>query len=124
MPRQEHAALFRLHERYAATLEARTRLLNPHMVSPHEAVRLVAGLAAGSLGYTDDSEPSVQAADLLAALSLLPLLRAELDDLESGLQTMARGEGASWQEIADAAGLAGPEDAERRHDRLVRGTTG
>ena len=124
MPRREHAALVRVHERYAATLESRTRLLNPHMVSPHEAVRLVAGLAAGSLAYTDDSEPSVQDADLLAALSLLPLLRAELDDLEVGLQTMARGEGATWAEIADASGLDGAEAAQQRHDRLTRGTAG
>ena len=119
MPRPEHAALFRIQERYAATVGSRTRLLNPHMVSPHEAVRLVAGLAAGSLAYTDDSEPSVQAADLLAALSLLPLLRAELDDLEVGLQTMARGEGASWAQIAEASGLDGAQAAEQRHGRLA-----
>jgi len=122
MPRQEHAALFRIQERYAATVESRARLLNPYVVSPHEAVRLVAGLAAGSLAHTDDSEPSVQDADLLAALSLLPLLRAELDDLEVGLQTMARGEGATWAEIADASGLDGPDAARQRHDRLAHGT--
>ena len=124
MPRPEHAALFRIQERYAATVESRTRLLNPHMVSPHEAVRLVAGLAAGSIAYTDDAEPSVQDADLLAALSLLPLLRAELDDLEVGLQTMARGEGATWAQIAAASGLPGAQAAEQRHDRLAHPSAG
>ena len=123
MPRREHTALFRIQERYAATPESRARLLDPHMVSPHEAVRLVAGLAAGSLAHADDSEPSVQDADLLAALSLLPLLRAELDDLELGLQVMARGEGATWAQIAAASGLGSPQAAQQRHDRLTQRTT-
>jgi hypothetical protein len=120
MSQQEYAALFRIQSRYAATAAARARLVNPHLLSPVDAVRLVAGLGGGSLGYTDDSEPSVQAADLLAALSLLPLLRAELDDLEAGLMTMARGEGATWSEIADAVGADGAHAVEQRHDRLVR----
>ena len=123
MPRQEHAALFRIQERYAATTESRARLLNPHMVSPYEAVRLVAGLAGGSLACTDDAQPSVPDADLLAALTLLPLLRAELDDLEIGLQTTARGEGATWAQIAAASGLGSPQAAQQRHDRLAHGTT-
>jgi hypothetical protein len=119
MSQQEYAALFRIQERYARTDAARARLVNPHMLSPGDAVRLVAGLAGGGLGYTDDSEPSVQAADLLAALSLLPLLRAELDDLEAGLMTMARGEGATWPQIAEAVGVDDAQAAEQRHDRLV-----
>jgi hypothetical protein len=116
------AALFRIHERYARTDEARARLVNPHMLSPAEAVRLVAGLAGGSLAYTDDSEPSVQSDDLLAALSLLPLVRAELDELEAGLLTMARGEGATWSQIAVASGLDGDQAARQRHDRLAHRT--
>jgi hypothetical protein len=115
-----YAALFRIHERYARTDAARARLLNPHMLSPAEAVRLVAGLGGGSLSYTDDSEPQVQDDDLLAALRLLPGVRAELDDLEAGLLTMARGEGATWSRIAAASGLDGAQAAEDRHDRLVR----
>lgn len=99
-----YAALFRIHERYAATAAARSRAFGPDLVSPAEAVRLVAGLAAGSLAYTDDAEPQVQAADLVAALSLLPLLRAEIDALEAGLLEMARGEGASEADIAQATG--------------------
>ncbi|WP_222192587.1 hypothetical protein [Modestobacter italicus] len=120
----EHAALFRIQERYAATAAARARLVNPHMLSPGEAVRLVAGLGGGSLAYTDDAEPQVQDADLLAALSLLPGLRAELDDLEIGLQTMARGEGATWSQIAEASGLDDAEAAQQRHERLVRRAAG
>jgi hypothetical protein len=121
---QGYAALFRLHERYAATAAARGRLVDPHLVSPSEAVRLVAGLGAGSLAYTDDAEPQVQDADLLAALSLLPVLRDELDDLEAGLVTMARGEGASWAQVAEATGSGSAADAERRHDRLVHRSAG
>ena len=120
MARPEHTALFRIQERYAATGAARARLVNPHMLSPGEAVRLVGGLGGGSLAYTDDAEPQVQEADLLAALSLLPGLRAELDDLEVGLQVMARGEGATWSQIAEAAGLDSADDAQRRHERLTR----
>ncbi|WP_164701093.1 DNA-binding protein [Modestobacter sp. KNN46-3] len=119
-PVDRYAALFRLHERYAATPEARARLLNPYTLSPHEAVRLVAGLAGGSLAYTDDAEPSVQGEDLVAALSLLPLLRAETDDLELGLLTMARGEGLTWAQIADRLGLDGPQEAQQRHEQLTR----
>ncbi|MCZ2814585.1 hypothetical protein [Modestobacter sp. VKM Ac-2984] len=115
-----HAALFRIHERYAATPEARARLLNPYTLSPHEAVRLVTGLAGGSLAYTDDAEPSVQGEDLVAALSLLPLLRAEVDDLEVGLLTMARGEGLTWTQIADRLGLDGAQEAQERHEQLTR----
>jgi hypothetical protein len=115
MSQQEHAALFRIHDRYARTEAARARLVNPHMLSPGDAVRLVAGLAGGSLAYTDDSEPSVQADDLLAALRLVPLLRAELDDLEAGLTTMARGEGATDAQIADAAGAASARAAAHDH---------
>jgi hypothetical protein len=122
MSQQEYAALFRIQERYAVSEAARARLVNPHMLSPGEAVRLVAGLAGGSLGYTDDAEPQVQDADLLAALSLLPLLRAELDDLEIGLLTMARGEGATWSQIAGASGLGSAQAAQQRHDRLARRT--
>lgn len=117
-----YEALFRIQDRYAATEAARARIVNPHMLSPSEAVRLVAGLAGGSLSYTDDAEPSVQDRDLLAALSLLPGLRAELDDLETGLATMARGEGATWSQIAVASGLDSAQAAQQRHERLARRT--
>jgi hypothetical protein len=117
-----YAALFRIQQRYARSDAARARLVNPHMLSPDEAVRLVAGLAGGSLFYTDDAEPQVQDDDLLAALSLLPVVRAELDDLEAGLLTMARGEGASWSQIAAASGLDDARAAEQRHHQLVHRT--
>ena len=90
------------------------------MLSPAEAVRLVCGLGGGALAYTDDAEPQVQAEDLLAALSLLPLVRAELDDLEVGLSTMARGEGATWSQVATVSGLGSPQAAQQRHERLLR----
>ena len=67
----------------------------------------------------DDAEPSVQGEDLVAALSLLPLLRAETDDLELGLLTMARGEGLTWAQIADRLGPDGAE-VQHRHEQLTR----
>ena len=117
-----YAALFRIQERYAATEAARARLVNPHGVGPHEAVRLVASLAAGAVPYVDDAEPQVQGADLVAALTLLPLVRTELDELELALLRMARGEGLTWASIASGLGMGSAQAAQQRHDRLAART--
>ena len=117
-----YAALFRIQERYAATEEARARLVNPHGLSPQEAVRLVASLGAGAVHYVDDAEPQVQDADLVAALTLLPLVRSELDELELALLRMARGEGMTWAQIAFGLGMGSAQAAQQRHDRLAART--
>ena len=54
-----------------------------------------------------------------AALTLLPHVRAELDETELGLLTMARGRGLTWLEIAEALGLGSAQAAQQRHDRLA-----
>ncbi|OKJ11736.1 DNA-binding protein [Kitasatospora sp. CB01950] len=112
-----YASLFRIAERHAATDEQRRRQTNPAMVAPHEAVRLVAFLLSGA-ALAEDGEPEVDRADLTAALTLLPLVRAELDELEAGLLTMARGRGMTWQDIAFGLGLGTPQAARQRHERL------
>lgn len=120
--RRVHAALFRIQERYAGTPAARDRLVNPYGLSSSEAVRLVTALAGGAVPYVDDAEPSVQGDDMVAALSLLPEVRAEVDELEIALLTMARGEGMTWSQIASGLGLGSSQAAQQRYERLQKRT--
>lgn len=115
--RREYTALFHLTERHAAG-EARRRWQERSMVmEPFDAVRRVHDLAAGSAD-SEPGEPALDSDDLNAALTLAPRMRAELDALEAGLLAMARGRGMTWQEIAYGLGLATPQAARQRHDRL------
>lgn len=115
--RRVYASLTRIAERHAATAGQRNRQVNPHMPGPHEAVRLVAFLLSGAAAR-QDGEPEVDQADVVAALSLVPLVRAELDELEAGLLKMARGRGMTWQEIAFGLGLGTSQAARQRYERL------
>ncbi|GAA2672950.1 DNA-binding protein [Streptomyces lunalinharesii] len=117
-----HAALFRIAERHAATEEQRRRQVNPAFVSPHEAVRLVSFLLSGA-ALLQDGEAEVDRADVTAALSLVPMVRGEMDELEAGLLQMARGRGMTWQEISFGLGLGTPQAARQRYERLVDRTT-
>jgi hypothetical protein len=110
--------LFRIAERHAATDEQRSRQTHPSVIGPHEAVRLVSFLLAGA-AKLDDGEPEVDHADITAALSLLPLVRGELDALEAGLLQMAHGRGMTWQEIAFGLGLGTAQAARQRYERLA-----
>ncbi|MFD3733371.1 DNA-binding protein [Streptomyces sp. NPDC058632] len=113
-----HASLFRVAERHAATDEQRRRQVHPSVLGPHEAVRLVSFLLSGA-AQLDDGEPEVDQADVTAALSLVPLVRGELDELETGLLQMARGRGMTWQDIAFGLGLGTPQAARQRYERLA-----
>src|SRR5690349_1602342 len=85
---REHAGLTRIAERHATTDTQRHRQLHPTVLNPHEAVRLIGALAAGS-AQLDRDEPEVDHADLVAALTLIPKARAEMDALETSLLMMA-----------------------------------
>ncbi|MET9293630.1 DNA-binding protein [Streptomyces sp. NPDC003077] len=113
-----HAALFRIAERHAATDAQRRRQVHPTAIGPHEAVRLVAFLLSGA-ARRDEDEPEVDQADITAALSLVPRMRGEMDELETGLLQMARGRGMTWQEVAFGLGLGTPQAARQRYERLV-----
>ena len=113
-----YASLFRIAERHAATEEQRRRQVHPSVIAPHEAVRLVSFLLSGA-AQPDDGEPEVDQADITAALSLVPLVRGELDELEAGLLQMARGRGMTWHEIAFGLGLGTPQAARQRYERLT-----
>ncbi|GGU92041.1 hypothetical protein GCM10010260_28250 [Streptomyces filipinensis] len=116
-----YASLFRIAERHAATDEQRRRQTNPTLLAPHEAVRLVTFLLSGA-ALPEDGEPEVDHADITAALSLVPLVRAEMDELETGLLEMARGRGMTWPEIAFGLGLGTPQAARQRYERLASRT--
>ncbi|MFE7135096.1 DNA-binding protein [Streptomyces sp. NPDC057638] len=119
--RRAPTALFRITERHAATEEQRRRQTNPHLPGPHEAVRLVAFLLSGAAERAE-GEPEVDRADITAALTLMPLVRGELDELETGLLQMARGRGMTWPEIAFGLGLGTPQAARQRYERLAART--
>ncbi len=87
------------------------------MIGPGEAVRLLVGLAAGSV-VAEDGEDAVDAADLTAALTLMPMVRAEIDQLEASLLLIARGQGMTWQELAFGLGLGSAQAARQRYERL------
>lgn len=113
-----YASLFRIAERHAATEAQRSRQVHPDVLSPHEAIRIVS-LLAGGAAEREEGEPEVDNADITAALTLIPLARAEMDQLEAGLLLMARGRGLTWQEIAFGLGLGTSQAARQRYERLA-----
>lgn len=116
--RRAPQALFRLAERHAGSSRLRARAVSSATVQPAEAVRLVEVLAGGTATYAAD-EDRIDSEDLAAALTLVPHVRAELDETELGLLTMARGRGLTWLQIAEALGLGSAQAAQQRHDRLA-----
>lgn len=116
-----YTSLFRIAERHAATDAQRRRQVHPHVLAPHEAIRLVSFLLSGA-ALPDDGEPEVDRADITAALTLVPLARGEMDELEVGLLEMARGRGLTWPEIAFGLGLRTPQAARQRYERLASRT--
>jgi hypothetical protein len=118
---RECAALFRIHERHADSPARRARPGNTPLVGPTEAVRLLVSLAAGS-SVVEEGEDDVDAADLTAALTLMPRVRAEIDELEASLLLIARGQGMTWQELAFWLGLGSAQAARQRYERLAQRT--
>lgn len=113
------------HEQAAREAGARTRLLGagaaalPRM--PWLAGRqppAAADLIRFALWHGDAG-----AGDLLAALTLLPAARAEVDQAEAALLFTARAHGLSWSQISRAMGLGSPQAAQQRFGRIT-GRTG
>ncbi|MEV4759446.1 DNA-binding protein [Micromonospora sp. NPDC049559] len=117
-----YAALMRIAERHATTDEQRRRWSNPSVLDPYEAVCLVTALAGGAALPAPDEE-RVDQADLTAALTLIPHVRAELDALEAGLLDLARNRGLTWQAIAFGLGLGTAQAARQRFERLTERTS-
>jgi hypothetical protein len=78
--------------------------------------RCQAGRAGG--GGAGDHRGS-GADDVLAALTLLPAARAEVDQTEAALLFTARAHGLSWSQISQAMGLGSPQAAQQRFGRVT-----
>ncbi|MFB9406744.1 MULTISPECIES: DNA-binding protein [Dactylosporangium] len=118
-----YAALTHLTERHAATPELRGRHVHESVAAPIEVVRVAAAMAAGSVPPAP-GEPPLDESDLVAALTLLPDVRAELDTTELYLLRRARAGGMTWQDIALSLGLGTPQAARQRYERLDERVTG
>ncbi|MFI0424265.1 DNA-binding protein [Spongiactinospora sp. 9N601] len=57
--------------------------------------------------------------DVLAALTLMPAARAEVEGLESALLFTARGAGLTWAQIAQAMGFNSPQACQQHYNRLT-----
>ncbi|MFF3430527.1 HSP18 transcriptional regulator [Streptomyces sp. NPDC002602] len=77
---------------------------------------------ASSSDPDPDLDPDPRPA--LAALLMLREIREQLSGWESGLIETARGQGASWADLAGPLGVASRQAAERRYLRLRPGTAG
>lgn len=107
----------------AREADARTRLLGAgasslprapwlHKGQPPSAVDLI------HFALWRDNTGDIDEADLLAALTLLPAARAEMDQVEAAALFAARSRGLSWPRISRAMGLASAQAAQQRFDRV------
>jgi hypothetical protein len=112
-----YQSLTHLVDRHADSPARRSRQAHPTMPAPHEVVRLVAGIASGSV-VLEPGEQEVNHDDVVAALTLLPSVRADLDSTELALLKVARSRGMTWQDIAFGLGLNTPQAAKQRYERL------
>ncbi|GGV27503.1 hypothetical protein GCM10010277_09100 [Streptomyces longisporoflavus] len=85
-----------------------------------DAQRSPADLPTATTAPAGDSGPH----PALAALLMLREVREQLAGWESGLIETARGQGASWADLAGPLGVASRQAAERRYLRLRPGTAG
>ncbi|WP_084817366.1 DNA-binding protein [Gordonia sp. HS-NH1] len=119
---REYIGLFHIAERHGGTPERRARQAHPDMLEPYGAAKIVAGLAGGGFVPHPDEDP-VDDTDIMAALTLMPKLRLEIDELETMLLLAARRSGITWQHIAYGLGLGSAQAARQRYDRLVQRTS-
>jgi hypothetical protein len=78
--------------------------------APHSAVDLTQYALWRSAELTPD--------EVLGALSLLPAARAEVESVEVGLLFVARSEGLTWVQIAEAMGFRSPQACQQYVTRL------
>ncbi|MBL7262144.1 DNA-binding protein [Paractinoplanes lichenicola] len=118
-----YRSLTHLVDRHADSPGRRSRQVHSAMPAPHEVVRLVAGMVSGSI-VAESDEDDVDDNDLVAALTLLPSVRADLDSTELALLKVARSRGMTWQDIAFSLGLNTPQAAKQRYERLETRSAG
>lgn len=112
------------HGQAAREADARTQLLDAgasslprppwlHKNQPPSAVDLIHyALWRATIGDVDERS-------VLAALTLLPAARAEMDQTEAALMFTARSHGLSWPRISRAMGLASAQAAQQRFGRVT-----
>lgn len=83
---------------------------------PHDAVTLIR--QALWRANTDRDALEIPE-DLCAAIALLAAARGEVDQLEAGLLFVARAEGLTWAQIAEALGLRSAQAAQQRYERVA-----
>jgi hypothetical protein len=81
--------------------------------------RCQAGVARGGGAAGAGDHGGSGADDVLAALTLLPAARAEVDQAEAALLFTARAHGLSWSQISQAMGLGSPQAAQQRFGRVT-----
>ena len=111
----EAAARARLLDGGAASLPRPPWLHRNQPPSPVDLTRFV--LWRAGAGAADEG-------DVLAALTVLPAARAELDQVEAALLFTARSSGLSWARISGALGLGSTQAAQQRFDRVTARTGG
>ncbi|MFC5754280.1 DNA-binding protein [Actinomadura rugatobispora] len=112
------------HGQAAREADARRRLMEAGAASLPRAPWLHGGRppsAADLIDFAlwragnDDVDESV----VMAALTLLPAARAEVDQAEAALMFTARARGLSWPRISRAMGLASAQAAQQRFGRVT-----
>lgn len=112
-----YRSLTHLVDRHADSPARRSRQVHPEMPAPHEVVRLVVGIASGSI-VPEPDEQEVDDNDVVAALTLMLSVRADVESTELALLKIARTRGMTWQDIAFSLGLNTPQAAKQRYERL------
>jgi glutathione S-transferase len=108
---REAAARTQLLAAGAAALARPPWLHGSQPLSAADLIRFAVWRAGtGDLGKEDE---------LLAALTLLPAARAEVDQAEAALLFTARARGLSWPRISRAMGLRSAQAAQQRCDRVT-----
>lgn len=89
--------------------------LEPRPWRPAPAPPTATDLVQYSLWRASELTPD----ELLDALSLIPAARAEVEGVETGLLFVARSEGLTWAQIADAMGFRSPQACQQYVNRLT-----
>jgi len=107
---REESARKRLLDAGASSLPRAPWLHRSQPPSAHDLIRFAVCPGQGD-NVKDD--------EVMAALTLLPAARAEMEQLETALLFTARAQGLSWGRISRAMGLGSAQAALQRFDRLT-----
>lgn len=110
----DHAEAQREHDAQARLLALGADQLEAREWRPEPGPPTAVDLTQFALWRSTDLGPD----DLLAALTLLPAARAEVEGVEIGLIFTARSEGLTWSQIAATMGFRSPQACQQYVARL------